>query len=319
MTRRQLLARSVGLALLAGPGHHVALATSPAARKFTIDLVPGMIGVETGFPAILELAAKHGFESIGPDPGYLAKLSDDQTTELIETMKRLGLKHGAAGLPVEFRRDEATFLNGLKELPAAAKALQRAGATRVGTYIMPNHAELTYSANMKLHADRLRQVASILGDHGQRFGLEYVGPKTLWAAKRYPFIHSMAELKDLIALIDRPNVGVVLDSWHWYTAGDSKGDLLSLSNDQVIACDLNDAPTSIPVDQQLDQKRELPASTGVIDIKTFLEVLIAIGYDGPVRAEPFNQALRELNDDQALAATAKALKAAVALAEGNAN
>ena len=43
--------------------------------------------------------------------------------------------------------------------------------------------------------------ARVLRDHEQRFGLEYVGPKTSWTAKRYPFVHSMAETKELIAEI----------------------------------------------------------------------------------------------------------------------
>jgi len=317
-TRRHFLARAAGLALLAGPALRAATTTGRATRKFSIDLVPGMIGIESGYPAIVDQAAKFGFESIAPDPAYLAGLPDDRDAQLREHLASLGLKYSAAGLPVEFRKDDATFQQGLEALPKAAAALQRAGASRVGTYIMPNHAELTYSANFKQHADRLREVATVLGDHGQRFGLEYVGPKTLWTARRHPFVHSMAELRELIAAIDRPNVGLVLDSWHWYTAGDTEADLLALSNDDVVACDLNDAPANVPVDQQIDQKRELPMATGVIDLKTFLGALVQIGYDGPVRAEPFNAPLNAMRDDQALAAAAQALMDAFALLEGNA-
>jgi sugar phosphate isomerase/epimerase len=81
----------------------------------------------------------------------------------------------------------------------------------------------------------------------------------------------------------------------------------------VIACDLNDAPAGIPVDQQVDSRRELPCATGVIDLKAFLGALVAIGYDGPVRAEPFNAALRRLPPDRAVAATAEAMRKAFAL------
>jgi sugar phosphate isomerase/epimerase len=122
----------------------------------------------------------------------------------------------------------------------------------------------------------------------------------------------MAEMKELIAEIDRPNVGFVLDSWHWYTAGESKKDLLTLRADQVVSVDLNDAPAGISVDQQIDGKRELPAATGVIDAASFLGALQAIGYDGPVRAEPFNDAVRKMPPDQALAATKAAIEKAFA-------
>jgi sugar phosphate isomerase/epimerase len=123
----------------------------------------------------------------------------------------------------------------------------------------------------------------------------------------------MAEMKDLLEGIDRPNVGLILDSWHWYTAGEQESDLLSLTNDQVVAVDLNDAPAGIPVDQQMDLKRKLPAATGVIDVRTFLRALVKIGYDGPVRAEPFDESLNGLPADEAVARTAAAMKAAFAL------
>ena len=82
-----------------------------------------------------------------------------------------------------------------------------------------------------------------------------------------------------------------------------------------MACDLNDAPAGIPVDQQLDSQRELPAATGVIDLKAFLGSLVAIGYDGPVRAEPFNKTLNQMDNDDAIAATSAALRKAFALVE----
>ena len=53
--------------------------------------------------------------------------------------------------------------------------------------------------------------------------------------------------------------------------------------------------------------RELPSATGVIDLKTFLSALVEIGYDGPIRAEPFNQPLNRLDNDAACAATSKAI------------
>ena len=98
----------------------------------------------------------------------------------------------------------------------------------------------------------------MLGDHGLRLGLEYVGPRTSWTASRYPFIHTLAETRELIAEIGRDGVGLVLDSWHWYTAGETAEDLRGLANRDVVACDLNDVPRSVPVDQQRDGVRELP-------------------------------------------------------------
>ena len=280
-----------------------------------MDLRCGAIGVRADQREAIRLAHEYGFESVEPSASFLAKLSAAGLEELLADLKAKGLVWGAAGLPVDFRRDEARFNEGIEQLPEAAKALRRAGATRVGTWLSPSHNGLTYLANFRQHVRRLRQVAEILGDCGQRFGLEYVGPKTSWTAARHSFVHTMAETQELIAEIGRDNVGLVLDSWHWYTAGETEADLLSLGNQDVVACDLNDAPAGIAVDEQMDLSRELPCATGVIDLKTFLTALIKIGYDGPIRAEPFNKRLNAMPNEEAVAATAAAMKKAFGLVE----
>jgi sugar phosphate isomerase/epimerase len=284
-------------------------------REFTMDLRCGAIGVRADQREAIELAHRYGFESVEPSAHFLAKLPDADLEELLADLKAKNLVWGAAGLPVNFRADEERFKQGLEQLPELARGLQRAGVSRVGTWIAPAHSSLTYLANFRQHARRLREVAHILGDHGQRFGLEYVGPKTSWTRGRHPFVHTMEETKELIAEIGRDNVGFVLDSWHWYTAQETDADLLTLTNQDVVACDLNDAPSGIPVDEQLDGSRELPAATGVIDLEGFLGALVKIGYDGPVRAEPFNKKLNALPNDEAMAATAAAMKKAFALVD----
>ncbi|APW61860.1 sugar phosphate isomerase/epimerase family protein [Paludisphaera borealis] len=309
-TRRDFLriAGAAGLASVAGVARGAA--GGPA---MTMDLVCGNLGVKADLPTAVALAHKHGFTSLAPDAGELGRLSDGQLGELLGDKKTKGLAWGAAALLVDFRGDDAAFRAGMADLPAFASALQRAGATRVGTWIRPGDERLTYVANFRQHARRLREVAAVLGGHGVRLGLEYVGPKTAWSSMRHPFIHTLAETRDLIAEIGRDDVGLVLDSWHWYTAGETADDLRGLTNRDVVACDLNDAPASVPVDQQRDGVRELPCATGVIDLRAFLKALAAMGYDGPARAEPFNATLRTLPADVAVATAARSMKQAFAL------
>ena len=116
-------------------------------------------------------------------------------------MKAKKLVWAAEGLPVEFRGGDKAFQDSINRLPDFAKGLKRAGVTRVGTWLNPSHNTLTYLANFRQHARRLREAAKILGDYGLRLGLEYVGPKTSWSRGRFPFIHTMAEMKELIAEI----------------------------------------------------------------------------------------------------------------------
>jgi len=282
-------------------------------RKFTMGLSCGSIGVGASFAQAVELAGQFGFESIEPPVDHLARLSDGQLQELLADLKAKRLAWGAAGLPIDFRGDEARFTEGLKPLARFAQTLHRAGVTRVATWLSPSHRTLTYVANFRQHARRLREAAKVLADRGVRLGLEYVGPKTAWASGRFPFIHSMAEMKDLLAEIARDNVGFLLDSWHWYTAGETAADVLSLRNADVVLCHLNDAPKGVPVDQQVDNRRDLPGATGVIDLKSFLGALAQIGYDGPIVAEPFRPDLGRLPRDEAVGLVADAMKKAFSL------
>ena len=316
---RRHFVKTATLAGLAGVGFGTlgvpAAGPPKAKRKFALCLACGPIGVPDDPEKMIGWAGQFGFEAIEPSPQFLGKLSDAGLQAYLGEMQAKHLTWGAAGLSMDFRGSEAAFEQSLKSLPELARSLQRAGVTRIATWLSPGHKSLTYVANFRQHARRLRAAARVLGDHGLRLGLEYVGPKTSWSASRFPFVHTMAELKDLIAEIGRDNVGFLLDSWHWYTAQETGADLLTLKGSDVVLCHLNDAPGGIPVEQQVDNRRGLPGATGVIDVQTFLGAMIRIGYDGPVVCEPFSQELRQLPPEQVLAAVAAAMQKAVALAE----
>ena len=285
------------------------LASSLLARAqgMSLHLSCGAIGVKATQTEAIDYAARFGFDSVDADGRYLGSLATGDLTRLLDGMRERKVAWAIAGFPVEFRKDDAAFADSMKTFPTYAAGLERAGVKNVTTWISPASAERTYLENMRVHSRRLREAAGVMQDHGLRFGLEYVAPKTLWAAQRYPFVHTMAEMKDLLGEIGRPNAGFVLDSWHWYTAGDKKQDVLSLRAEQVVSIDLNDAPAGVPVDQQVDSRRELPGATGVIDIAAFLGALKEIGFTGPVRVEPFNEAVRRMPPEQAIAAAKAAL------------
>ena len=110
---------------------------------------------------------------------------------------------------------------------------------------------------------------------------------------RYVFVHTLEEMLELGALIGA-NVGLLLDSWHWYTSLGTVEEVLALEPRQVVYVHINDAPAGVPVERQQDLLRCLPGATGVEDLPGFLGALRTIGYDGPVVPEPFVPALAEM-------------------------
>ena len=156
----------------------------------------------------------------------------------------------------------------------------------------------------------------MLGDHGIRFGLEWVGPYTLRhgpkAMGTEEFIWNMPGTLELIADIDSPhdNVGLLADSFHWFTTGATAADMEALRAEQIVHVHINDAPDR-PRDAQMDCERLLPGE-GVIDLAAFLGALKKIGYDGPVAVETFSKELAALGHDEAARRTAEAVKSVMA-------
>ncbi len=277
-------------------------------RKFTMCLNPGAIGMKSDINATVEFAQRYGFESIAASTSELAELSPSELDKVVATMSRYGISWGAGGLPIQFRENIVRFKADLYALPRHAEVAAKVGLKGLTTWIMPTHDHLTYHENFELHRDRLKEVARILQRYDLRLGLEYVGPRTLMARDQFPFIGSMRETKELINAIGENNVGMVLDSFHWFCAGENVIDILTLHPRDIVTVDLNDAKAGRTYKEQLDNERELPGKTGIIDLDAFLGSLVQIGYDGPVRAEPFNNALNAMDDEAAVKLTAEAMK-----------
>jgi sugar phosphate isomerase/epimerase len=274
--------------------------TMARTKTFKLSLSPGNLGVSLDQQGTLDAAIQYSYEAIIAMPGVLQQWSETTMATFLKKMSDHHISWGSAGLPVQFRQDEARFKADLAQLADAAKTLQRVGATRMNTWIMPTQPTLPYAANMQEHASRLGECAKVLADYGVQLGLEYVGPKTLMARDRYPFIHTLGECLNLIDATGQENVGIQLDAFHWYCGEDTVEDLRQLDPNRIVTVDLNDARSDLSRDQQIDGTRELVGTTGVVDISTFLNALVDINYTGPVRSEPFNQPLRDMDDDQAL-------------------
>jgi sugar phosphate isomerase/epimerase len=266
-------------------------------------LSPGAIGVSLPFEEAARLAAAAGFRGVSVDLGAAQK--DPEGVRRV--LQASNLAPTAWGLPVEFRRDEGTFRDGLARLPDLAKAAKAVGADRCSTWILPFSDTLSFEENFALHRDRLRACAEALAEHGCRLGLEFVGPKTARQGHRHEFVYSQAGMLELCRAIETGNVGLLFDSFHWYTSHGTLKDIARLSDALVVDVHINDAAEGRGPDEQIDNERRLPGESGVIDLVGFLRGLEAIGYTGPVTPEPFSQKLRSMSPEEAICTTAEAL------------
>ncbi|HEX8524667.1 MAG TPA: sugar phosphate isomerase/epimerase family protein [Tepidisphaeraceae bacterium] len=237
-----------------------------------------------------------GLEFWGPG---VADLIDGIGAEAVKKMfTDAKIIPAAWGLPVEWRQTEEKYQSDLKNLARCAKAAQALGTDRCFTWVMPCSNERELQDNWKFHVQRFKPIAETLAQYHQRLGLEFIGPKTLRDSQKYPFIYRMEDMQRLGREIGS-NVSLLVDCWHWYTSGGTIEDLKKLTAKDVVYVHVNDAPKGVPVDQQIDNVRDLPGATGVIDIAGFLKTLKGMGYDGPVTPEPFKEELKTLANDEA--------------------
>src|ERR1700693_4216366 len=152
----------------------LAAQTRAAGRAMQMHLSCGALGIQASPRQAIDLAARHGFDVGDVDGNYLGGLSDGELQDLRGDMAARKIGWAMAGLPVDFRRDEATFSAGMVALPGYARGLQRAGVSSVTTWVKPSSSELPYLANLKLHAARFREMVRVLNGAGLRAGIEYV-------------------------------------------------------------------------------------------------------------------------------------------------
>jgi sugar phosphate isomerase/epimerase len=260
------------------------------------NLSPGAIGIRADLPTTLELARATGWQGIDlPATEALQLAHTTSASTVADQIAASGLQLGGWGLTVDWRKPYDA--GALETLAAQAALAQQLGATRVTTWLLPFSDERPFRENFAFHVEQLGPIARVLGEHGCRLGLEFIGPRTMREKPRYGFIYSLEGMLCLAEAIG-PNVGLLLDSWHWYTSLGTQADIRAMRADDVVYVHVNDAPEGVPVEQQLDQVRRLPASTGVIDIAGFLGALGEIGYNGPVTPEPFEPRLAQQSPEQ---------------------
>jgi sugar phosphate isomerase/epimerase len=252
-------------------------------------LSPGAVGLKpANLEEAIELAAVAGFEGVEVNIAEVADLVEARGAEAVRGLfAAKGVRPAGWSMPVEWRGDDAAWRAGLESLPRWAAAAKAIDCTRTTTWVLPCSDDRPFDENRRFHLERFRPIAEALAAHGCRFGLEFIGTKTLRDSRKYPFIHTMEEMLELCQEVG-PNVGLLLDSWHWYTSGGTTDDIRDLLTDEnTVYVHVNDAPPGRSIDEQIDNQRALPGATGVIDIRGFLMTLDQIGYTGPVVAEPF--------------------------------
>ncbi|HEV7214163.1 MAG TPA: sugar phosphate isomerase/epimerase family protein, partial [Chloroflexota bacterium] len=154
--------------------------------------------------------------------------------------------------------------------------------------------------------ERIRKVDAALDGTGVRLGLEFLGVHTLRLERLYSFVQSMAEANRLLDAAGARNVGLTLDSYHWYAAGDTLDTIRQTPPERLVLLHINDAKP-LPREQLMDQDRLLPGE-GTIPLVDWLRAIDETGFDGFVAIEVLGPRLAELSPEESARVGMESLK-----------
>jgi len=268
------------------------LLDAASSHNMFLSLNSVLVSGRVPWPQFAELAARVGFPGTDVMREPAMRAGAQATNQLL---KQLNLRPAVLDFPVEFRKDDATFKAGLPTLEASAQFAAAIHCPRMVTWIMPS-SNIPKDELRRIYKRRFTECARILARSGVRLGLEFIGPLHMRRQYRYEFIWRMPEMLEF-ARECGPNVGLLVDSWHWYWAGATPQDIIQAGRDRIVHVHFNDAP-NVPPEQARDNERLMPGQ-GVINLTGFLQALYRIGYRDALSVEVFGHFVREMTPEAA--------------------
>jgi sugar phosphate isomerase/epimerase len=253
-----------------------------AERNMFLSLNSVLLQGRVPWPEFARLAAQTGFPATDILLGPAMQAGASATNDLLAGLK---IRPAVIDFPVEFRKDDAIFNASLAQLDAAARFAAAIRCPRMITYIMPS-SDTPKEELRAIYKQRFTESARILARSNVRLGLEFLGPLELRKAHKYEFLWRMNEML-AFAKECGPNVGLLLDTWHWHHAGATPEDIVAAGRDRIVHVHFNDAP-NLPPEQIHDNQRLLPGE-GVINLTGFLRALQSIRYTDALSVEVFGR------------------------------
>ena len=255
----------------------------------SLNAVP--IGGKLNWRQFAQLASSTGFKGVDV---MLESAVSDGVMRTQRMLEGLHLRPAFVSLPVEFRKDDATFRSTMPKLEEAAPFSAAIGCPRMMTYIASS-TDTPKDELRRIYKSRFTQMADILARSHCRLGLEFLGPLQFRQRGRYEFIWRMPEMLEF-AKECGSNVGLTLDAWHWYHAGATPEDIIAAGKDRIVVVHFDDS-ARLPPEQVRDNERLLPGE-GVIDLLSFLRALRQINYEDGLSIEVFGRGLKQLPPEQ---------------------
>jgi len=159
------------------------------------------------------------------------------------------------------------------------------GCERIVVVPSPTPREGATRSQIKSESVRvLRELGALAGGYGVKLAFEFLGFG--WCSVR-----TLAQAREIVSAAERPNVGLVIDTCHFYAGGSRIESIKRVNPEQILIFHINDVEKR-PKQTIEDAHRLLPGE-GVIPLEAILRELKATGFDGLCSIELFRPAYWE--------------------------
>jgi 2-keto-myo-inositol isomerase len=142
----------------------------------------------------------------------------------------------------------------------------------------PRPKGVTDSAIERESVRVLRELSRLAKPHGVRLAYEFLGFADCT-------VNSLAQCAGIVEMVARPNVGLVLDTFHFFAGGSTLASIRRVDPRRIFMVHINDVERA-PRRRMHDALRLYPGK-GIIPLEAILRELKAIGYAGRVSVEIF--------------------------------
>lgn len=216
----------------------------------------------------LTSAAAAGFGGIGMRPEDRERaLADGYTDADIRSMLA---DHGLRLVELEYHRDFALGGEAGERAIAAEQPFYELADALGGQHLF-TISDL--DSPLDVAAERLAAMADRAARHGLKVAVEYVP---------YFGVDSIGTAWELVRRADRPNLGILVDSWHHFRGGSSGADVRAVPADRIIAIQVGDGNRELVGTLREDTiHRRVTPGAGELDLVGFVRMLDAHGVRAP--------------------------------------
>jgi len=174
--------------------------------------------------------------------------------------------------------DPSGHVRMLEEFQRLCRVAEAIGCETVLVVPSPRPNGVTDSAIERESVRVLRELSRLAKPHGVRLAYEFLGFADCT-------VNSLAQCARIVEKVARPNVGLVLDTFHFFAGGSTLASIRRVDPRCIFMVHINDVERA-PRRKMHDALRLYPGK-GILPLKAILRELKAIGYAGKVSVEIF--------------------------------